>query len=63
MSDKERRKIKKRNEMRTEDISRMIDEGGLGADKYYDIVKNKSGDNDLNYNESRESQRRDKQDR
>ena len=44
MSDKKRLEIKKKNEMRTKDISEMIDEGGLGADKYYDIVKKSPAD-------------------
>ncbi|GAB3801887.1 hypothetical protein [Virgibacillus kimchii] len=34
-----RMKIKKEKEMRTKGISRMIDEGGLGAEKYYEIIK------------------------
>lgn len=37
--DKSRVEIKKEKEMRTEGISKMISEGGLGADKYYDIKK------------------------
>lgn len=32
-------KIEKKREMRTKDISKMIAEGGLGAEKYYDIKK------------------------
>lgn len=28
--------------MRTKEISKMISEGGLGADKYYDITKKSS---------------------
>lgn len=32
-------KIDKDKEMRTKDISKMIGEGGLGADRYYDIKK------------------------
>lgn len=31
--------IDKDKEMRTKDISKMIGEGGLGADKYYEIKK------------------------
>lgn len=31
--------INKEKEMRTKDISKMISEGGLGADKYYNIKK------------------------
>lgn len=32
-------KIDKSKEPRTKEISKMIGEGGLGADKYYDIKK------------------------
>lgn len=31
--------VDKSHETRTKGISKMIDEGGLGADKYYDVVK------------------------
>lgn len=37
--DKNRLKIDKKKEMRTKEISKMISEGGLGADKYYEIDK------------------------
>lgn len=37
--DRMRIKIDRDKEMRTEEISKMIDEGGLGADKYYEIEK------------------------
>lgn len=33
-------KIDKSHEPRTKEISKMIGEGGLGADKYYKIKKN-----------------------
>lgn len=41
MSKKDRIKIEvdRKKEMRTKEISKMISEGGLGADKYYDIEK------------------------
>lgn len=39
--------IDKDKEMRTKDISKMIGEGGLGADKYYDIEKKSSSKSDL----------------
>lgn len=39
---KERIKVDRKNEQRKEGISRMIDEGGMGADKYYDIEKAQS---------------------
>jgi len=35
-------KISKEKEMRAKGISRMINEGGLGADKYYNIKKSSS---------------------
>lgn len=31
--------VDKSNEMRTKEISEMISEGGLGAEKYYNIMK------------------------
>jgi len=31
--------VNKSEETRSKEISRMIDEGGLGAEKYYDITK------------------------
>lgn len=39
--ERKRKKIKidRRREMRTKDISKMISEGGLGAEYYYDIEK------------------------
>ncbi|MDM8100267.1 hypothetical protein [Oceanobacillus oncorhynchi] len=40
--DKAKKKIDKRKEMRTQEISEMIDEGGLGADRYYDVIKGSS---------------------
>lgn len=41
MADKDRKRIEidKENEPRKKGISDMIDEGGLGSDKYYDIKK------------------------
>lgn len=39
MTDRERIEVDKTKEMRTKEISRMIDEGGLGADHYYHIIK------------------------
>ena len=44
MTNKEEEKNKRirKKEMRTEEISNMISEGGLGADKYYDIKKGSS---------------------
>jgi hypothetical protein len=44
MTDHDRAKIKinKEKEMRSKEISKMISEGGLGADKYYDIKKGSS---------------------
>ena len=40
MAKDDRKEIVKTNEMRTKEISKMIGEGGIGADKYYDIKKN-----------------------
>lgn len=39
MANDDRLEIIKKNEMRTKEISKMIGEGGIGADKYYDIKK------------------------
>ena len=41
MADKKRDNIEidKQHEMRSKGISKMISEGGLGADKYYKIKK------------------------
>lgn len=40
--DRAKIKIDRKKEMRTKEISKMISEGGLGADKYYDITKKSS---------------------
>lgn len=40
--DKDKVKIEKKKEMRTKEISKMISEGGLGADNYYEIKKDSS---------------------
>jgi len=39
MTKNDRLKITKEKEMRTKEISKMISEGGLGSEKYYDIEK------------------------
>lgn len=39
MTNDDRKKIVKKNETRTDEIAEMIDEGGMGADKYYKIKK------------------------
>ncbi len=39
MSKRDRLKVDKKDEMRNKGISKMISEGGLGADTYYKIVK------------------------
>jgi len=39
MTERERLQIKKEKEMRTKEISKMISEGGLGSEKYYEIEK------------------------
>jgi len=41
---RERLKVDRKNEMRTKDISKMISEGGLGAEQYYKIKKSSSED-------------------
>lgn len=48
MTDNDRLKIKidRKKEMRTKEISKMIDEGGLGADRYYKIKKKESSTNE-----------------
>ena len=42
MSEDNRKEIKIEGETRSKSISKMIDEGGIGAEKYYDIKKDKS---------------------
>lgn len=44
MTDHHEIKIDRNNETRTKDISKMISEGGLGADDYYTIVKGSNVD-------------------
>lgn len=41
MDEDERKRIHidKKNETRTKEISKMISEGGLGSEKYYDIER------------------------
>lgn len=39
MAKDDRKEIIKTHEIRTKEISKMIGEGGMGADKYYDIKK------------------------
>lgn len=39
MTEDNRKEVKLKHEMRTKDTSKMIGEGGLGAEKYYDIKK------------------------
>lgn len=41
-NDSNKIKINKENETRSKEISKMINEGGLGADKYYEIKKDSS---------------------
>jgi len=42
MTKDKRVKVKVESEMRTKEISKMIGEGGLGAEKYYKINKSSS---------------------
>jgi len=39
MTEDKRKEVKLGSEMRTKSISKMIDEGGLGAEEYYEIKK------------------------
>lgn len=54
-------KIDKKKETRTKDISKMISEGGLGADKYYNIVKESTSEDDTD--SSKDSDETDKKSR
>lgn len=47
-------KIERKHERRTKGISKMIDEGGLGADKYYKIKKDTSTEEEID-KESKDS--------
>lgn len=42
MSKKDRIVVNKEKETRTKEISKMISEGGLGSDKYYEIKKERA---------------------
>ncbi|PID15313.1 hypothetical protein CSV63_09115 [Sporosarcina sp. P34] len=42
MTKDDRQEIIRKNEMRSKEISKMIGEGGIGAEKYYDIRKKTS---------------------
>lgn len=44
--------INKDKEMRTKGISKMIGEGGLGADRYYEIEKKSAQKSDSDDNEN-----------
>lgn len=48
MEERKRKKvvIERSKEMETKEISKMISEGGLGAEIYYEIVKVKETEND-----------------
>lgn len=52
MSDRKKIRIDKKKEMRTKEISKMIDEGGLGADNYYKIVKDSTSNQTKNLDET-----------
>lgn len=54
MTDEERIKIERKKEMRTKGISKMISEGGLGADNYYNIIKKSSTKEKENSEETNE---------
>ncbi|MHA6260101.1 hypothetical protein ACXYMX_09315 [Sporosarcina sp. CAU 1771] len=59
MTNDDRKEIVKKREMRTKEISNMIDEGGVGADKYYDIEKKPSKDS---ANSEKKADQKDKDD-
>lgn len=40
--DRKKSKIVKKDEMRTKEISKMISEGGLGSENYYNIEKDRN---------------------
>ena len=52
MTDHDRIKIDRKREIRTKDISKMISEGGLGADNYYNIIKDPSNEEETNEREN-----------
>lgn len=45
MAENDRKKVQVEKEMRSKGISKMIGEGGLGAEKYYEIKKSPSPSN------------------
>jgi len=49
VTDHDRIRIDRKHEMRTEAISKMISEGGLGADNYYNIIKESSTKEEKNW--------------
>lgn len=54
MAEKKRPTIERKHEMRNKGISKMISEGGLGADKYYNIHKDRSEEADEKDKEEKE---------
>jgi len=54
MTDRGRIQIDMKKEMRTKAISKMISEGGLGADNYYNIIKDPSIEEETNVKENSE---------
>jgi len=52
MTDRDRIQIDRKKEMRTKAISKMISEGGLGADNYYNIIKDPSIEEETNVKEN-----------
>ena len=49
VTDHDRMRIDRKREMRTKAISKMISEGGLGADNYYNIIKESSPTEEKNW--------------
>lgn len=62
MANKDRKRIEidKEQEPRKKGISNMIDEGGLGADKYYDIKKSNSAEEEEEEEEEQTTKSKDK---
>lgn len=60
MAKDNRKEVNLKSEMRTKEISKMIGEGGLGAEKYYEI--NKPSPSTQSKNEGDKHEKEDKED-
>lgn len=47
-NNKHHKQIERKGETRMKEIAQMINEGGLGAEKYYDIKKDRSTEKKAN---------------